>query len=266
MDGIRNTVAVVTGAASGIGRGTALSFAKHGAKVGLIDLDEAGLAGTARAIRDAGGEALVCPASATSPEDIGRAMDAIERELGPLAHAFNGAGIRGVIAEVADMAIEDWRAVIDVNLTGVFVCLQAELKRMGRHGRGAIVNCASVTGLTGGGLGSSQYAASKHAIVGLTKTAALEAISKGIRVNAVAPGFVETAMVVNNTPGGVEAVHAVYPQVIPIGRVAQPAEIGEAIVWMCSDAAGYMLGHTLLLDGGLIAGLQRVMQRPKASA
>lgn len=264
MDGIKDTVAVVTGAASGIGRGAALLFAERGAKVGLIDIDAAGLAQTAEAIRAAGGEALACPAQVSSPAEVGAALDAVEHTLGPLVHAFNGAGVRGVVAEVADMGIEDWRAVIDVNLTGTFVCMQAELKLMAPRGRGAIVNCASVTGLVGGGPGSAQYASSKHAILGLTKTAALEAAPRGVRINAIAPGFVETGMTVNATPGGAQALSAAYSHAIPLGRVAQPAEIAEAVVWMCSDAAGYVVGHTLVVDAGLIAGLQRVMQPPKA--
>ena len=263
MEGISATVAVVTGAASGIGRATALAFAGYGAKVGLIDIDKDGIDETASQMSAIGGQTWGVVARVDVPEQMASALDEIERALGPIVHAFNGAGIRGTVAEVAALTPEQWRAVIDVNLTGTFVSLQAELRLMEARRRGCIVNCASVLGLVGGGMGSAQYSASKHAVIGLSKTAALESIGKGVRINTIAPGFVETAMVVNLTPGGRENAERMFSQTIPMGRLAQPSEIAEAITWMCSDMAAYLVGHTVVIDAGLIAGMHRIAQPPQ---
>lgn len=260
MQGIENSTAVVTGGASGIGRGTARMFSRHGARVALIDVNLAGAEEAAAELRAGGGEARAYQARVTSADEMESVLDAVERDLGPIVHAFNGAGIRGVARPVAEMAIEEWRAVIDVNLTGVFLSMQAELKRMLPRGNGRIVNCTSVVGLVGGGLGASQYSASKHGVIGLTKTAALEAVHSGVRINAIAPGFTETGMTSGGSPEKLEQIRAMYVQSIPAGRSALPDEMGEVIVWMCSDAASYLVGHTMLVDGGMITGLQNVMR------
>ena len=266
MEGIAASVALVTGAASGIGRATALAFARYGAKVGLIDIDADGIEETASQIAAQGGEAWGVVARVDVPEQMAAALTEIERTLGPIDHAFNGAGIRGAVADAATLTPEQWRAVIDVNLTGTFVSLQAELRVMEPRGRGHIVNAASVLGLVGGGMGSTQYSASKHAVIGLSKTAALESIGKGIRINTIAPGFVETAMVVNMTPGGRENAERMFSQAIPMGRLAQPSEIAEVIIWLCSDAAAYLVGHTVVIDAGLIAGVPRIGPAPQDEA
>lgn len=263
MQGIEDSTAVVTGGASGIGRGTARMFARHGARVALIDVDLDGAEAAAAELRAGGAEARAYRARVTSAEEVESALDAVERDLGPIVHAFNGAGIRGVAKPVREMEIDEWRAVIDVNLTGVFLSMQAELKRMLPRGNGRIVNCTSVAGLVGGGLGASQYAASKHGVIGLTKTAALEAIGSGVRINAIAPGFTETNMTSGGSPETLAQMRAIYATSIPAGRTAQPEEMGEVIVWMCSDAASYLAGHTMLVDGGMITGLHNVMKRPE---
>ena len=264
MHGLAGTVALFTGGGSGIGRGAARRFAAHGAKVALIDRHIAGAETAAAALRAEGHEARAYAADVASEKDIDAALDAIESDLGPIVHAFNGAGIRGAVATIAEMPLDAWRAVIDVNLTGMFLSMQAELKRMLPRGHGRIVNCASVAGLVGGGLGAAQYSASKHGVIGLTKTAALEAIGHGVRINAIAPGFTETGMVSGGSPEMLDKLRAMYAQSVPAGRSAQPDEMGEAIAWMCSDAASYIVGHVLLIDGGMIAGLHNVMRRPDA--
>ena len=262
MAGLADSVAAFTGGGSGIGRGAARVFARYGAKVALIDRNLEAAEAAAAGLRAEGREARAYPADVASEVEVERALDAVERDLGPLDHAFNAAGVRGVAKPVVEMSVEEFAEVIDVNLLGVFICLRAELRRMGARGHGRIVNCTSVAGLTGGGLGAAQYAASKHGVVGLTRTAALEAIRQGVRINAIAPGFTETNMVSGGSPERLERLRAMYAEAVPIARSAQPEEIGEAVAWMCSDHAGYLVGHVMLLDGGMIAGLHNIMRRP----
>lgn len=243
-------VALVTGAASGIGAAAARLFATRGARVALVDLDEGGEA-VAESIRGEGGEAIFVAADVAEDEQVaGAVARAIER-FGRLDCAYNNAGISGPPHPVAEMPVEQWRRAIDVMLTGVFLCLRHEIPAMLETGGGAIVNCASGAGLIGFP-GQSGYVASKHGVIGLTRAAALEYGSQGVLVNAICPGTARTAMVeqvVAETP----ALQAELERLHPIGRIAEPAEVAEAALWLCSGRAGFVMGSALVVDGGYTA-------------
>jgi len=260
MLGITDSVVVITGGASGIGRGAAEIFARHGAAVGLLDRDEDGVQEIAASLRARGVNAYAAAADVMSEVQVEEGLARIEAHLGDIDHAFNAAGIRGTAKPVTEMTVEEFRTVIDVNLFGTFVTMRAQLRRMTARGRGQVVNCASVTGFTGGGLGSAQYAASKHGVIGLTKTVALEAIGSGVRVNAIAPGFVETGMTLPADSQAAAKLRANYARMIPAARSGLAEEMGEAVAWMCSDSAAYLVGHVMVLDGGMTTGLHAIMR------
>lgn len=261
MQGIDGRVAVITGAGSGIGRGAAQVFCAYGATAVLIDRNEEDLQASAADLREKGYQAYAFGGDISDQRCIEAIFARIEKDVGPIVHAFNAAGVRGVAKPVLDLTLAEWREVVDINLTGTFIAMKAQLSVMLPRGKGTIVNCSSVTGLVGGGIGSAQYSASKHGVVGLTKTAALEAIQHGVRINAIAPGLTETRMVSGGSELRMEQMRALYAPSIPAARTAQPEEIGEAVVWMCSDHAGYLVGHVMVFDGGLITGLQNVMRQ-----
>ena len=243
--------ALVTGAASGIGRATALALAADGWHVALGDIDEDGGAETARMIDAAGGHARFVACDVTSPEANARLAEAA-REMGPLEAAVLNAGMEGPVAPLAAIDADDLRRVLEVNVMGVWHGLQAVLGGMLEAGRGSIVAVASVAGL-GGFPFHSPYAASKHAVVGLVRTAALEAAASGVRVNAVCPGFTDTPMV----DEGLEKMGQTADQLlrrIPARRLATPEEIAATVAFLCSDASSYVTGHALAVDGGIIAG------------
>jgi NAD(P)-dependent dehydrogenase (short-subunit alcohol dehydrogenase family) len=242
-------VTIVTGGAGGIGAAAARLFAERGARVAIFDVDERG-AEQAEAIRTAGGEAIFVSADVSQDEQVAAAVARTVEEYGRLDCAFNNAGISGPPHPVAEMPLDQWKQGIDVMLTGVFLCLRHEIPRMLENG-GAIVNCASGAGLIGFP-GQAAYVASKHGVLGLTKTAAMEYGSRGILINAICPGTARTPMVetvIAETPELEEELHRLHP----IGRIAEPEEIAEAALWLCSARASFVMGSALVVDGGYTA-------------
>jgi NAD(P)-dependent dehydrogenase (short-subunit alcohol dehydrogenase family) len=243
-------VVLVTGAASGIGRATALAFARDGARLVLGDVAAAGEE-TALAARTLGADADFLVADVAYQADVDALVARAVARHGRLDCAVNNAGIEGVLRQTAEYPEEDFARVIQVNLLGVWRCLRGEIPAMLASSGGAIVNTASVAGLVGAG-GLSAYVASKHAVVGLTRAAAIEYAKAGVRVNAVCPGVIDTPMVDRlslEMPTLREALLAMKP----MGRLGRPAEVAEAILWLCSDAASFVTGHALAVDGGYVA-------------
>ena len=249
---LEGKVGLVTGGTSGIGRETAVLFAKAGAKVVVAGRREHEGQETVDLIRAASGECLFVRTDVSkAPEVEAMVQQAIER-FGRLDVTFNNAGIEGAYGPIVRQSEEDFDTTINVNLKGVWLCLKYEIRQMLRQGGGgAIVNMASVFGLVGSA-GTSAYSASKHGVIGLTKTAALENAKKGIRVNAVCPGFVETPM--SDRTLRFPTAHKFAVSCHPMGRLGKPAEVAEAVLWMCSERASFMTGQVLGLDGGFLAG------------
>ncbi len=245
-------VVLITGAGSGIGRATAIAFAENGARVVVSDVNEAGGNKTVAHIKDQSGEAIFVQTDVTQADQVANLIETTINQYSRLDVAVNNAGIGGVRARTANYPEDVWQQVIDVNLTGVWTCMKYELPQMLKQGGGSIVNLASVAGLVGFP-GHAAYAATKHAVIGLTKTAALEYVRKRIRVNAVCPAFTETPMVeemMETTPAFEEKLVSA----IPARRLGKPEEIAAAILYLCSEQAGFITGHALTLDGGLVAG------------
>jgi NAD(P)-dependent dehydrogenase (short-subunit alcohol dehydrogenase family) len=241
-------VALVTGAASGIGRAAALQFAAEGATLAVADIDEAGARSTAEAIEARGGRAEAICVDVADPESVQSMVSEVAGAFGALHHAFNNAGIVGAGAPIADMPVEIWDRGIGVMLSGVFLCMKFEIPLVLRSGGGAIVNTSSGAGIIGFP-GMANYVAAKHGVMGLTKTAALEYIGSGIRINAICPGTARSRMV-EDWMGGDPAAEAEVAHLHPIGRIASPDEIAAGALWLCSDEASFVVGHALVVDGG----------------
>lgn len=249
---LEGKVGLVTGGTSGIGRETAVLFAKAGAKVVVAGRREVEGNETVELIRATGGEGLFVKTDVAIAAEVEALVQRAVEKFGRLDVAFNNAGIEGVWMPIVRQSEEDFDRTIGINLKGVWLCLKYEIRQMLKQGGGgAIVNMSSVTGLVGSG-GAAAYSASKHGVIGLTKSAALETAKSGIRVNAVCPAVVETPM--EKRLFSAPPVHKAVLASHPIGRFGRPAEIAEAVVWMCSDRASFMTGQSLVLDGGFLAG------------
>lgn len=244
-------VAVVTGGASGIGRATALAFAKEGARVVVADVLTEDGEETVHLIQDGGGEAFFVRCDVSQDADAAELIERAVAVYGRVDCAHNNAGILGTLATTAECDESNWDRVIAINLKGVWLCMKYELRQMLKQGGGTIVNTASNVGLVGAAL-LPAYCASKGGVIQLTRAAALEYATSGIRINAVCPGLVQTPMVENMAAHDPEfAARAEASQ--PIGRIAQPEEIAAAVLWLCSDASSFVTGHPLAVDGGILA-------------
>jgi NAD(P)-dependent dehydrogenase (short-subunit alcohol dehydrogenase family) len=242
-------VALITGAAAGMGLATANAFAKAGAAVVLADYQEESVKAAAQKLVAAGHKAIAVRCDVSDDTQVAAMVDRTVAEFGRIDAAFNNAGVMAHIAPTADSTREDWDRVIGINLRGVWSCMKHELRQMERQGSGAIVNNASVGALTGNP-GIASYIASKHGVVGLTRTAALEYVKHGIRVNAVNPGLIDTQVARDVVSGNEQAYNEIAKNV-PIGRAGRPEEIASAVLWLCSPGASYVIGHALTVDGGM---------------
>ena len=243
-------VAIVTGGSFGIGKSTALAFARRGARVVIADWiqNDAVL----KEIKEIGGTAIFVRCDVSNSTDVAAVFSQAVYTFGRIDFAVNNAGIEGQTASSHECTEENWDKTIAINLKGVWLCMKHEIPVMLKQGKGAIVNVASIAGLIGFP-GLPAYVVSKHGIVGLTKTAALEYAKRGIRVNTVCPGVIKTAMV-DRITGKDKAVEKKYEDMEPVGRMGQPEEVAEAIIWLCSDAASFVTGDAIAVDGGWIAG------------
>ncbi|MBV8734752.1 MAG: SDR family oxidoreductase [Solirubrobacterales bacterium] len=255
---LEHKVALITGAASGIGRETSVLFGEEGAKLALADVDDKGCEETARLVCERGGEALAVHCDVSDPRAVETLISAAVERFGCLDCAFNNAGVGGASEPVADYDLEAWDHVLAVNLTGVFLSMQAELRQMVSQGAGAIVNAASVVGVIAYPY-LAAYNAAKHGVIGLTRTAAIEYAGHGVRVNAVCPGWIETPMVMEGgrAPASIPEVYAAIAGLAPMKRLGMPIEVARAVAWLCSDAASFVTGHPLVVDGGVAAGRER---------
>ena len=247
---VEGKVALVTGGASGIGRATALTFAREGAKLVIADINADGGHQTVHMITEKGGEAIFVQADVSQATAVEAMISKTVATYGRLDCAHNNAGIGSrPWVRLHEVPEESWDRVLNNNLKSVWLCMKYELIQMLAQGGGTIVNTASIMGLVGSWSRSSAYNASKHGVVGLTKTAALEYAPQGIRVNCVCPGYIQTPMSAQNDPERQAQIIAREP----IGRVGTPEEVAEAVVWLCSDVASFVTGHTMTVDGGYVA-------------
>jgi NAD(P)-dependent dehydrogenase (short-subunit alcohol dehydrogenase family) len=248
---LEGRTAIVTGGASGIGRAAATMLASRGAQLVVADIDADNATIVADEIEDAGGAAIGVPTDVTDPAQVRAMVETTIGSFGGLHVAVHCAGTPGSYAALADQRFDDWQRTLAINLSSAFLCMQAEMPKLLESGAGSIVNVASAAGLMGFAH-LPAYVASKHGLVGLTKSVALEVARKGVRVNAVCPGNVRTPMLEGFTGGDEQALEGMG-RMTPIGRLAEPHEVAEAIVWLCSDAASYVTGHAFAVDGGVLA-------------
>lgn len=239
----------ITGAATGIGRATALEFAKSGASVCIADMNEKEGRETQRLVEQLGGKAIFVHCNVGEEESVASAIKETVKQFGGLHAAFNNAGISGGQGFTADMKSEDWSKVIQINLSGVFYCMKHQIPEILKSGGGAIVNCSSILG-TVGFAGACAYVAAKHGVVGLTQTAALEYAQQGIRVNSVGPGFVLTPMLENAGITTDQAMRGYIESLHPMGRLGKPEEISSLVVYLCSERSSFITGQHIHADGG----------------
>jgi NAD(P)-dependent dehydrogenase (short-subunit alcohol dehydrogenase family) len=249
MELMKDKVALVTGAAKGIGFATAKAFAEAGASVVLADYDEDLVNKAVAQLAAAGYKTLAIACDVSDDAQVKAMVDKTVATFGRLDAAYNNAGIQNELADAADQTREDFVRVIGVNLRGEWSCMKYELQQMRKQGSGAIVNCSSIGGILGGAQRGTYHAA-KHGVIGLTKSAALEYASKGIRINSICPGIIHTPMLDGMLNGGQTEVIDAMLQAVPARRLGRPEEIANAVVFLCSDAASFVIGHTLVVDGG----------------
>lgn len=247
---MQGKVALVTGAGSGIGRATAVAFAREGAQVVVSDIMVQGGEETVHLIQQAGGKAIFVKTDVSKAAEVEAMVVQAVSTYGRLDYACNNAGIGGPLLFTADYSEADWNRVIGINLTGVWLCMKYEIQQMLKNNGGVIVNMASILGLVGFA-GSPAYVAAKHGIVGLTKTAAIEYATQNIRVAAVCPAFIQTPMVEQGItdPAAMRQIEAMHP----MRRLGKPDEVAEMVIWVCSDRASFVTGCPLLVDGGYVA-------------
>ena len=240
----RKKTVFITGGASGIGQSSALAFAKAGAKVFIIDIDETGGTSVVEKINSSGGVGAFHKADVSRENEVIDAINICIKKFHSIDYAHNNAGIV-ICATTATCTEEIWQKVIDTNLKGYWLCMKYEIRQMLKQGHGNIVNTSSISGLIGRS-GDMPYNVSKHGIIGLTKTAALETAERNIRINCVCPGAIQTSWI-NKVTDKLNAMH-------PMNRIGQPEEVANAVLWLCSDASSFITGHSLVIDGGRIAG------------
>ena len=245
---LEGKVALVTGGGSGIGKASALAFAREGAKVVIADMAVEAGEETVRLI-EADGEALFIEADVSQAAEVREMFQKAIAAYGSIDCALNNAGVEGISTSIVACTEKDWDRVLNTNLKGVWLCMKYELSYMREQGGGSIVNMASIAGLRGGLVSFSPYITSKHGVVGLTKAAAVEYAKTGIRINAVCPGFIQTPMLKQEKDFNKDWID----YVVPAGRLGTPEEVAEAVVWLASDAASFVTGHALVVDGGSMA-------------
>lgn len=246
---MNDKIALITGAAQGIGYATAKAFAETGATVVLADCDDALVHKAAAQLTEEGYKTLAIVCDVAVELQVKAMVDKTVDRFGRLDFAFNNAGIQNVLADAADQTTEDFDRVIGVNLRGEWSCMKHELQQMRKQGSGAIVNCSSIGGILGGAQRGTYHAA-KHGVIGLTKSAALEYAAQGIRINSICPGIIHTPMLDGMLKGGQTEVIDAMLKTLPAGRLGRPEEIANAVVFLCSEAASFIIGHTLVVDGG----------------
>lgn len=249
MENWKNKVALVTGAASGIGLATAKAFAEAGASVALADWNEQAVQAAAGKLAAEGHNTIAIVCDVSDDQQVESMIQKTVTTFGRLDAAFNNAGVQNELAGAADQTRDDFDRVIGINLRGVWSCLKFELQQMREQGNGAIVNCSSIGGILGGAQRGTYHAA-KHGVIGLTKSAAQEYAPLGIRVNSVCPGLIQTAMADQLIAGGQKEALDAMLQAVPVGRLGRAEEIASAVLFLCSDAASLIVGHTLVVDGG----------------
>lgn len=249
MTTMNGKVALVTGAASGLGLATAIAFARSGAAVAMADFSEQPLNKAVQSLKDEGHRVLGIVCDVADELQVKAMVAQTVATFGRLDAAYNNAGVQNVLATAADQSAADFDRVTNINLKGVWSCMKYELQQMRQQGSGAIVNCSSIGGILGGAQRGTYHAA-KHGVIGLTKSAALEYAAQGIRINTICPGVMHTPMVDQMIANGQGAALEAMTANIPIARFGRAEEIADAVLWLCSDAASYVIGHTLVIDGG----------------